>query len=285
MSTLVTLNSRVKGGGVINHEGDRVGRPVQSVARALALIDVIASSDMGASLVELSRETGLHKSTVWRLLATLRDSGIVRYVKDEERYTLGSKALELGARARSQMFPGSVVRAVLVRLRDRTDETCHLAVPEGAGLVYVEKVESTQAVRIASSVGERLLMHCTALGKSYLAFQREEVIDDRLLVLELEARTSRSITEKARLRRELGRVRERGFAIDDRENESQMRCVGAPVIGEDGTAIAAISVSAPVARLSLQAATMTGKLVMDAATELGVSILAATTPTEEGFRR
>lgn len=255
----------------------RLGPQVQAVSRAVALLEAIASRDAGASLTELSGQTGLHKTTAWRLLATLRDTGLVRYLEDEGRYTLGSKALQLGVRARVQMLPVPVVRAVLVRLRDRVNETCHLAVPEGAGLIYVEKIESTQAVRIASSVGDRLSLHCTALGKSYLAFQREDVIDDRLSVLHLVARTDWTITDTGTLRRELQRVRERGFAIDDRENESQMRCVGAPIIGEDGTAVAAISVSAPVARLSLQAAKVTGQLLREAAEELGASVRSAKT--------
>jgi DNA-binding IclR family transcriptional regulator len=267
-----------------NDAAARSGRPVQAVSRAVALLDAIASRDVGASLAELSRQTGLHKTTAWRLLATLRDSGLVRYLEDEEQYTLGSKALEFGVRARAQMLPVPVVRAVLVRLRDRINETCHLAVPEGAGLVYVEKVESTQAVRIASSVGARLPLHCTALGKSYLAFQREDVIEDRLSVLELGARTERTITDTDRLRRELQRVRERGFAIDDRENELQMRCVGAPIIGEDGTAVAAISVSAPVARFSVEEAKTTGRLLLEAADELGTSVRSAKTPPDTKAR-
>lgn len=247
-------------------------RPVQAVARAVSLLDAIAVHEHGASLTEVSAATGLHKSTAWRLLATLREAGLVRYLPDVERYSLGSKALELGDRARAQLLPVPVVRAVLVRLRDETNETCHLAVPEGSGLVYVEKVESTQAVRIASSVGARLALHCTALGKAYLAFQRPEVVEDRLSVLSLEQRTERTITDVDQLRRELKRVRERGFALDDRENELQMRCVGAPIFGRDGTAVAAISVSAPVARFSIGDAKSTGQLLVDAAEELSSSL-------------
>lgn len=246
--------------------------PVQSVKRAVDLLEAVAAHDGSASLAELSRATGLHKTTAWRLLATLRDAGLVRHVPGEERYSLGSRALALGDRARVQLLPVPVVRGVLVRLRDRTNETCHLAVPEGPGLVYVEKVESNQTVRIASSVGARLPLHCTALGKAYLAFQRDDVLADRLSVLDLTRRTDRTVTDRARLQRELERVRANGFALDDRENELQTRCVGAPIVNADGIAVAAISVSAPVARFSLAAARAIGPVVQDAADELGAAM-------------
>lgn len=249
-----------------------VTQPVRAVQRAALILDALANTDKPASLGALSNATGLHKTTVWRLLATLTGQGLARYVPEAEGYALGARLLALGEQARTQMLPGPVAHSVLTKLRDRTNETTHLAVPDGAAMVYLEKVESRQTVRIASYVGARLRLHSTSLGKAYLAFQPERTLSELLDEIELEPVTDRTITDLPELRTELQRTRERGYALDDRENEPEMRCIGAPVLGPDGSALAAVSVSAPSSRLTMRGVPQAAAAVMDCAAALSSSL-------------
>lgn len=141
-----------------------------------------------------------------------------------------------------------------------TQETCHLGVMQFPWVVYLEKVESPLAIRMHSEVGAINPMYCTGLGKALLAFSPPDVVD-QVCESELEPRTERTITDPARLRVELARIRERGFAIDDVENEVGIRCVGAPIRGHDGNALAALSLAGPETRLTLEVALELGEQV------------------------
>ena len=246
---------------------------VQSVLRAAQLLSALRETHRGATLTELGEVTGLHKSTAHRLLATLRETGFVRYLPVDGLYVLGTELLRLGDAARHQILPGAQAHTFLVALRDETGETVHLGVPDESGLVYADKVESTQAVRIASRVGASMALHCTSLGKSYLAFQPQARIESFLAGAPFPVRTERTITQAPKLRSELGRVRAQGYAIDDRENEEDMRCVAAPILDSDGIALAAVSVSAPANRVPQSRIPALSEAVQRAAGAISADVL------------
>lgn len=225
---------------------------MQSLNRAIDVLEAVGASVPGLTLTELSDEVQLHKSTAHRILSTLLERGVVARVDGSGKYTLGIHLLELGEKARRRLLPIEAVRTRLRVFRDRFDETTHYAVPQGHYLVYVEKFESSRSVRIASSVGSRLELYCTALGKAFLAHQDRDYIEDYLSTCPFVLHTERTITTPRGLLRELAKVRQAGYAVDDRENEDEIRCVGAPIIGNDGRAIAAISTSAPASRFTLE---------------------------------
>lgn len=138
----------------------------------------------------------------------------------------------------------------LRRLRDLANETVHLVVMDGGQCIYVEKVECSQAVRMHSTIGSRVHAHCTAVGKSMLAYLSQEQVEEILGRHGLPARTSHTITDKKRLLEELAQVREQGYAVDDVENEEGIRCVGAPIFDHRRKVVAALSVSGPAFRLT-----------------------------------
>jgi IclR family transcriptional regulator, KDG regulon repressor len=242
---------------------------VQSVDRACSLLLALGSAPDGASLARLSRETGLHKSTACRLLATLATSGLVRQVPPDDRYLLGTALPALGDAARAQLLDGHLVHGVLRWLRDQTGETVHLAIPDRFELVYLDKVESGQSLQVASRVGARAPLYCTGLGKAYLANVSPQLLSDFLATVSLEPRTPNTIVDPEAFLSEMETIRRRGWSVDDVENELGVRCVGAAVLGDEQTAVAGVSVTAPATRMTKDKLPTVAALVVEAAVRIG----------------
>jgi DNA-binding IclR family transcriptional regulator len=143
-----------------------------------------------------------------------------------------------------------LARADLRELSQTSQETVHLAILDGTEMLYVDKVDSPQSVRMHSVIGTRNPLHCTAMGKAVLAFLPAEECVALLNHITFTPRTSNTITDEKVLLAHLERVRANGFAVDDMENEEGIRCVGAPIFDHTGSVTAAISISGPAYRLS-----------------------------------
>ena len=229
--------------------GARPQPVVQSVARALGLLEAVAAHDE-VGLTDLGRETGLQPSTVHRLLATLIASGYVVQSKRAGRYRLSHKVVALAGGPELRVARlCALAHSHLEGIRDISDETTNLVVLERLTAVYVDQVESTRAVRMFTQVGLRALAHACGGGKALLAFQPDEARADLLASEPFKSLTSHTITNATAMRKELDRVRTRGYAIENEEYETGVGCVGVPILDDDGHALAAISVSAPLARL------------------------------------
>ena len=225
------------------------GSPVQAVARALALLEAVA--DRGeARLVEVAREVGLHPSTAHRLLASLIDCGYVMQSPVSGRYRVGRRLQELASRsdARDARLR-SVARPHLEAIRAAVDESANLVALDGLSAMYLDQVESRRAVRLFAEPGRRVPAHSSGAGKAMLAFQDDALLERLYASEPFEGLTANTITGAADLRDELARVRARGYALDDEEHEEGVSCLGAPVFDDADIASAAISVSAPSARL------------------------------------
>jgi DNA-binding IclR family transcriptional regulator len=245
---------------------------VKSLVRALTVVEALAEYPAGVTVTQLAAGLQLPKSSVFRVLYTFAQLGYVQQDPLTERYALGTGFLRLAASVEAGSDIRQVARPFLRELRDATDETVHLAVPVGAAMVYIDKVEGNSMLRLASRVGQQMSMHCCALGKAYLAAfgadERDRMIDE----LDLVARTRRTITDPAVLRDELQRCHQRGFAVDDQENENGVRCVGVPVVDRTGRPVAALSVSAPAARLTRAAIQDVGEKARRAADVISAAL-------------
>jgi IclR family acetate operon transcriptional repressor len=135
------------------------------------------------------------------------------------------------------------VAAELAALRASVGQTVHLALRSGDHAVYTHKVEADQPYSMASRLGMRLPLHCTSIGKAILAHLPDSEIDEIIAARGLERRTPNTLTDPARLRADLARVRDVGYAMDDEENETTIRCLGAPVLDAKGYPVGAVSVS------------------------------------------
>jgi IclR family acetate operon transcriptional repressor len=235
-----------------------------TVAKAIDILDILASrADVGVSLAELSSQMDMPKSSTHRYLATLQELGLAER-KDSDRFTLGTKVIELAGSFLVNSDLRNESQAILNELADKTGETIHLAVPSGTEVVYIAKVESKHALSMASHIGARLPMYCTSLGKAILAFSDGELLHS-VLSEPLKPRTPNSITTARALETELKSIRSRGYAVDDEENEIGIRCVGAPIFDYTATPIGAISISVPLDRMDQERCSTLGPLVYDAA--------------------
>jgi IclR family transcriptional regulator, acetate operon repressor len=220
---------------------------VQSVERALELLEALAEPAEGRGVSELGRATGLPVATIHRLLATMAARGYVRQDTASHKYRLGSQLIQLGEAATRHF--GRFARPYLAELMEASGETANLAVFEDGQVAYVAQVPSRQhRVRMFTEVGRRVLPHTSAVGKVLLAFRPRAEVEALLARTGLPRRTPRTITDPARFLAELDMVARQGYAVDSGEEEVGVRCVAVPVFGV-GESVAAMSVSAPEGRL------------------------------------
>lgn len=225
--------------------------PVQSVDRALELLERLCGSKEGYTIHGLSEESGLHKSTVHRLLAALAARGYVRKDEESGRYRVTTRICELSGQVVEGLDILQVSRRAMEELSKTTGETVHLVVREGDEIVYVQKVESdVSSMRMFSRIGMRRPMYCTGMGKAILAELPEEEVDRIWNASDIQAYTEHTITSLARLKEALKAVRRWGCAVDNQENELGVRCIAATIHDYTGGICGALSISAPLLRMS-----------------------------------
>jgi DNA-binding IclR family transcriptional regulator len=247
--------------------------PPSSSDKALTILEIVLSAEEPLSLAELARAAGLTKPTAHRLLqALVRRRYVMR--TGVRSYATGPRALWLAGQTLARVNHAEMARPTLRRLHELIPETVHFAVLSGTEVVYVEKFEGRRPYRMASSIGMSLPLHCTAIGKSVLAFLAPE--ERRALLPEgaLPARTPNTITSRERFEAELKRVAQRGYAMDDEENEENIRCIGAAVFDNNGVPIGGVSVSAPSFQLSARDARRMAPAVVATAREISVALAA-----------
>jgi DNA-binding IclR family transcriptional regulator len=238
----------------------------------LAVLDILADEPGPWGVAELTRRLALHKSTVHRLLMVLARHDFVRREPGHGKYRLGMRLFELGSRAVAEMDLRRRAEPFLRRLVDETGETAHVAILRGAEMVSIANVESPLMVRTPTTVGRRTPLHCTSVGKSVLAFLFEREREALLTNLPLERFTPKTLVTRAALNAELIRVRQRGYATDDEEIETGMRCVGAPVHDGTGGVVGAISIAGPVFRVTKDRVPVFGAAVLEASRRLSVEL-------------
>lgn len=254
-----------------NPRGAR-GDTVQSLIRALSLLNALARHDRGLGLSEAAKETGLAVSTAHRLLSTLQHENFVRFDPEGSVWMIGVQAFIVGsAFLRARELTG-VARPIMRQLMERSGETVNLAVEEGGEAIYVAQIECRQTMRAIARPGGRAAMHCSGVGKALLAAMAEEDVERIIVLRGLPAATAETITTPAALRAELEAIRKRGFAIDQEENAIGLRCVAAPIFDEHGKPIAAISLSGPTARIGDDLVLALGEAVRDAARQITMGL-------------
>jgi IclR family KDG regulon transcriptional repressor len=224
--------------------------PVKSLAKALRILDSVGRYQHGTSIATLSKELKMGKSTVHRLLATLREFDLIWFDSATSNYALGSRILRWSDLLVQQNL---LVRHGLPVLRDLVNagrETANLAVMDGTEILYVAQFESMERLRLSDTVGTRQPAHSTALGKALLATMSDEEVDQLYAKAgELKALTSNTVTDRRRLKEILRKVKTEGVAYDFEENVAGVVCLGAAVRNFTGKPIAAMSVSLPIQRL------------------------------------
>jgi IclR family acetate operon transcriptional repressor len=234
---------------------------VQSLTRALALLEAIAHSHDGLALSELARTVGLPPSTAHRLLTTLQQARFVRFDPLGGVWQVGVQAFITGnafARTRDVVM---MARPRMRLLMEESGETVNLYVAEEGEAVCLAQVECRQMMRAIARPGGRVKMHCSGVGKAMLAALPDREVARILERHGLPRVTERTLTTPRALEADLEQVRARGFALDDEEHAIGLRCVAAAIRDEHGAPLAGLSVSGPTARLPDHRLAVLGALV------------------------
>jgi len=238
-----------------------------AVEKTLAVLEALADH---TRITDIARVTGLPKSTVHRLLQTMVDRGFATPTSDG--YLTGPRVLALAGKVLRPMDTVERARPFLRALQESTGCTVHLAVLFGDELVYVDKIEANKPYRMASRLGMPLTAHGTAIGKAVLASLSTSELDAFVRRTGLPGRTPRTITSASRLKSQLARVRRSGFALDDEENETGVRCVGAAIRDHAGVVIGGLSASSLAMEHSLAELIALGPRVLQAADEVSAAL-------------
>jgi DNA-binding IclR family transcriptional regulator len=224
----------------------------KSLDRALTvLLEIAGRGARGMTLSECAAVLGYSKATTHRILQTLTRREFLRVDEERGTFTLGVTNLRLGIEFLESIDLRHEALPTLRALAESTGETAHLGRLSGTDVVYIEKVESSHAVRMYSRVGDTMPAYSTGIGKAVLAFLDEAELD-RHLPSQLERRAVNTITDPGALHQELRRTRDRGYSLDDVENEDGIRCAGAPVFDHTGRVQAGVSIAGPATRMTLE---------------------------------
>jgi len=245
---------------------------VKSAARALDILDLLASHPEGLILTDLQVETGYPVSSLHELLATLAHRNYVFRDELSRRYKLATKALQLAAAAQASSDVVALADPAMERLRDHTCETTSLALLEGDSILFVHKRPADNRLQIINPAGTRLPSHATGSGKVMLAWLPDGQLDVLFPARSLPRLTSRTITSKASLRHELATVRKAGYAFDNEESAEGVWAVAGCIRNHAGEPIAAISIVAPVPRVQTKDTSNWHLLVKEAAAEISAQL-------------
>ena len=244
---------------------------VQVLDRSFRILDALAGSHGELSPADLASRLRLHKSTIHRLLVVLEGQRFIRKTP-QGKYGLGMKLIEMGSRAMEQLNLGEHAMPFLQRLVDETGETAHISVLSGTEMVSIANVPGRWTLSTPSTVGRRTQIYCTSVGKAFVAFLRDDILDDLIAKLKFTRRTPNTIVTAPALKAELERVRRRGYAIDNEEGEEGLRCIGAPVRNYTGEVIASISIAGPVFRVQKGRVPTLARAVTKAAADLSADL-------------
>lgn len=225
---------------------------VQSIERAFQLLDVISNHPEGIQVTRLSEQVGLSKSTVHRLLMTLVNLNYIYQDPESEKYKMGYRIISLARHAMNSIEIIPIAKPHLQRLSADVNETIHLCIEDQGEVMYVDKIESNQTIRMYSRVGSRAPMYCTGVGKILLSGMSEEDYEKTVASIEFIKKTEATIGSREELDREIKRVKSQQYALDNIENEAYIRCIAAPIYDNNGKIIASFSISGPTSRITME---------------------------------
>lgn len=214
-------------------------------SRFMRVLQAVSDSEEPPTTAGLATVVGLPRPTVYRIVAALKAEGMLAEERRSGALLLGPRLLSLASRSWDRSELRKAAQRPLARLRDRLDETIHLAIRSGNEMIYIDKLESNRTVRMMSRIGTRVPLHSSSVGKAWLATIPSDELRSILDNLPLSRRTPHTLTDRKALVRALDATRERGFSVDLQENEEDICCYGRAILGPDGQALGCISVSMP----------------------------------------
>lgn len=233
----------------------KAGREAGSAAlRSLAVLEFVSNSERSVSLTEIMQAVQLPKPTVFRILATLEEAGMLQREPDAKRYAPGERLSNLAANVLLHSPYRSARRAILEELVEKLGETCNLTIPNGNYVMYLERVEASWPLRINLHAGSKVPLYASASGKIFLANTQKRLRDRLLANAPLIAHTKNTIASLRELEAEFAKIRRLGYATDNEEYLNGICCLSVPISNDQNRVIAAVSVHGPTSRMNLQSA-------------------------------
>ncbi len=216
----------------------------RTTQRTVEILKMVSKNPEGITLDDICEQLKLPKTSAYDIVTTLAEMGMVHVNRGQrQRYTIGLMAYRIGINYTNNLDFISVIEPELKAFARKVGKTVFFGVRSDHDVVYVCKAEPENPIITTATVGAKNPMYCTSLGKAILAYSDEDIQKQVISRIKFQEKTERTISDEEALYRELEKVREQGFAMDDREMEEHMECVGAPVFGPDGSVIGAISIS------------------------------------------
>lgn len=219
---------------------------IGSVLKAAEVLSLFGEGSPKLRNIDIARKTGFNKSTVMRLLLSLENVGFVEKDPVSGKYSIGLGLFEAGSKYLDKTDLHRQAMPLISELASKCNETAYLAVLKDQEAIFLDRVESSKAIKTTSRVGSRVPLYCTGAGKVILAFQEEEQIQNILKNTKIKAFTSQTLTEKGKILKNLQEVCQRGWAIDNQEYEEEIKSIGAPLRDRSGKVIASICLVGPV---------------------------------------
>jgi DNA-binding IclR family transcriptional regulator len=239
---------------------------VPSLKNSFTILEILASNN-GLTLQEVSQRTSIPKTTVFRILYTLEQEGVIE--KQGDKYTIGFRVIQLGMAALSKMELRNIAIPFLYELSIKLGETSHLAVLSDRKSLIIEVCDSPHPVKISSRPGTLVSLHCSATGKVLLAFAiGAENIDAYYEGMKLEKRTDNTITSISEFKKEIQKIFNQGYAVDNEEYYENVRCLAAPIKNAFGKTVAAIGITATTFRFKPEMTQSASTEVIRVATEI-----------------
>lgn len=257
----------------LSEHKDGVNRmAIDSVRKALEIVDLLSSKRGGYSLTEIASELLIAVSTVYKQLQSLVELGLVHKDPHTGRYFITYKIVELSSRILKNLEFRDIARPFLIELLEELRMTVHLVVRENLHAVYVEKIEGPYTIPTISRMGMQIDLYSTSVGKAILAYSPEEFIEEYLSKVDLQKKTPRTIINPVELRTELTRVKGRGYALDNEENEFGICCIGSPIFDHNNNVFAALSVTAASQQFLPESITKTANCVLQKARNISIAL-------------
>lgn len=243
-------------------------RDIQSLARGLDILISLSETDRAMGVTEIAHALNVDKSTAFRLVSTLVSRGFVVQDPDTRRYLPGLRIVELSRRMLDRIELRSVAKPWVRRLQQLAGESAHLAVLANGRAVYIDREESGATLSVHTEIGRQAPVHCTAIGKSLIAYRAPEDLKRFLGPKRLTRYTPRTITTLRELIPHLESIRKQGYAVDDEEFDPGVRCVAAAIRDHRDKVVASVGISGPSVRITPKRISDLGAIVVETAAEI-----------------
>ena len=236
----------------------------RTLARGLEILELLSEHPDGLELHQIAKEMQMPKSSAFNILQTLTQYKYLRKPEYSQRYQLGLKLFEVGSTAVNHVDVTSVIRQYMTDISRTCNETMHCGIMNGLDVLYIDKVESTQSIRMSSHVGVRMPLHCTAMGKAFLACMSDEQVRSMYSTKALVSLTSYTITNVDALLKQLQTIRQAGYATENEESNLNVSCIGVAILGRNDEPAYALSISAPSFRMGENEIAAYGQMLLRA---------------------